>query len=304
LWSTILAGRVHTGTVINRKKHGELYHAEQTITPIKDASGNLTHFVSVVRDVTALKRAEEREVELRLARVVQQKLYPSRPPRIRGFDVAGAAYPADVTCGDYFDFIPMVDDTIAVVIGDVSGHGFASALLMAQTRAYLRSLARATSDPAEILSQVNTFLDADTEAERFVTLMLLRIDPRRRSFVYASAGHTPGYVIGPSGDVRRELGQTGMPLGLFSDAEFFTSDEIGLEGAELVLLLTDGITETTNTAEEFFGEGRALEVVRGRRHRAAREIVEELHAATREFAGPSPQVDDITAVVCKVLAGA
>ena len=107
LWSTISAGSVFTGTVINRKKNGELYHAEQTVTPVQDAAGNLSHFVSVVKDVTELKKAKEREVEMRLAHQVQQQLYPDRSPEVQGFDIFGAALPADATCGDYYDFIEM-----------------------------------------------------------------------------------------------------------------------------------------------------------------------------------------------------
>lgn len=106
LWSTILAGNVYSGTIINRKKSGELFHAEQTITPIQDRTGRPTHFVTVVRDITELKKAQAVEIEMRLAQKIQQNLYPTSAPKIEGFELGGVAYPADATGGDYFDFIP------------------------------------------------------------------------------------------------------------------------------------------------------------------------------------------------------
>jgi PAS domain S-box-containing protein len=114
LWTNILSGRVHSATLVNRRKDGALFHAEQTITPVRDDTGTITRFVSVMRDVTELKRAQERDVEMRLARTVQQKLYPPRAPAVAGFDLAGAALPADQTCGDYYDFLSMPDGRLGI----------------------------------------------------------------------------------------------------------------------------------------------------------------------------------------------
>jgi PAS domain S-box-containing protein len=301
LWADILAGNVYSGTPINKKKSGELFHAEQTITPIRNDVGNLTHFVSVMRDVTEIKKAEQREIEMRLARTVQKKLYPSKMPELPGFDVAGTAFPADATCGDCFDFIPLSDGCLGIVVGDVSGHGFGPALLMAETRAYLRSLARTTSDLTEILKQLNAFLCDDTEDERFVTLMLVRLDPTKRSFVYASAGHVPGYLTDASGSVKTVLDSTSMPLGIFPDeTEFTSSQEQTLVEGDVLLMMTDGVTECQNREDEFFGEKRALQVVAAERQKDAQQIVNGLYTAVRDFASASPPVDDITAVVAKV----
>jgi sigma-B regulation protein RsbU (phosphoserine phosphatase) len=301
LWTNVLAGNVFRGTPVNKKKNGELFHAEQTITPVRDDVGNLTHFVSVMRDVTDIKRAEEREIEMRFARIVQQKLYPSKSPDLPGFDVAGTAFPADATCGDCFDFIPMSDGCLGIVVGDVSGHGFSSALLMAETRAYLRSLARTTSDLGEILKQLNTFLCHDTDDERYVTLMLVRLDPARRSFLYASAGHIPGYLIDASGSVKTVLESTSMPLGIFPETEFASSQEQTLVEGDLILMMTDGVTECQNHEEDFFAEERALQVVAAERQSDAQEIVNKLYAAIRDFAPDIPPCDDVTAVVAKAL---
>src|SRR5262245_29372164 len=95
--------------------------------------------------------------ELRFAREIQQKFFPTAP-RIHGFDIGGASYPAALTGGDYFDFIPLPDGTLGLVVGDVSGHGFGPALLMASTRAYVRGLAQTYVDPTEILTRANRVL--------------------------------------------------------------------------------------------------------------------------------------------------
>lgn len=300
LWKSILAGNVHSGTLVNRKKSGELFHAEQTVTPISDEAGRITHFVSVMRDITVLKMAQAREVEMSLARAVQQKLYPLGAPELPGFDLAGAAFPASQTGGDYFDFLPAADGRMAIAVGDVSGHGFGAALLMAETRAYLRSLSKATADLGEILRQLNLFLCHDTEDERFVTLMLTLLDPERRTIVYASAGHINGYLLDSSGAVRRVLDSTGLPLGIFGETEYASSPEIPLAAGDLLLLLTDGAADTQDPGDAFFETDRVLRVVTEARHQGSAEIVQRLRSAIEDFARDSPQRDDITVVVCKV----
>ena len=300
LWKSILAGDVHSATLVNRRRSGELFHAEQTITPVSDEGGRITHFVSVMRDVTALKKAQEREVEMRLARIVQQKLYPVRAPEIEGFDLAGAAFPADHTCGDYYDFVPFPDGRIGIAVGDVSGHGFGPALLMAETRAYLRSLSETSADLGQILRRLNRFLCQDTEDERFVTLMVALVDPARRSLLYSSAGHIHGYVLDHTGAPRHVLGSTGAPLGIFGEADFPSSPEIPLAGGDLLLLLTDGAAEAQDPDGAFFETERVLRVVAVERHRSAAEIVGHLRTAIETFSRDSPQADDITVVVCKV----
>jgi PAS domain S-box-containing protein len=299
-WRRILAGEVHSGTLVNRRKNGELFHAEQTITPVSDDAGRITNFVSVMRDVTELKKAQVREVEMRLARVVQQRLYPACSPELPGFDLAGATFPADHTCGDYYDFLPAPDGRVGIAVGDVSGHGFGAALLMAETRAFLRSLARSATDLRDILAQLNLLLCQDTDDERFVTLMLTLLDPGRRSIVYSSAGHIQGFVLDRAGDTRHVLGPTGPPLGLFDESAFESSPEIPLAPGDLVLLLTDGAAEAQDPSGAFFETERVLRVVAEARQRSSAQVVERLRAAVEEFAQESPQRDDITVVVCRV----
>jgi sigma-B regulation protein RsbU (phosphoserine phosphatase) len=301
LWRTVLSGEVYRAAIVNRRRDGSTFPSEQTITPVRDESGRICKFVSVMRDVTALKRAQEQDVEMRLARLVQQKLYPGAPPRLAGFDLAGAAFPADQTCGDYYDFLPMADGRLGLAVGDVSGHGFSAALLMAETRAYLRSLARTERALDAVLDALNAFLVADTEDHRFVTLVLALLDPARRSLAFASAGHIQGYVLDAAGATKHVLRATSPPLGLFEDAAFTVGGELPLTKGDLLLLLTDGAAEAQRRDGSFFETERVLDVVREARGEGAERIVALIHAAVAAFAPGEPQRDDITAVVCRVL---
>jgi phosphoserine phosphatase RsbU/P len=299
MWKTLNEGRVFRETITNRKKNGELFLFEQTITPMKGPDGRLTHMVSVAKDVTELRKAARREGTLQLARSIQQRLYPEGPPEVPGFDIAGAAFVADEIGGDYFDFIPMPGEQLGIVIGDVSGHGFDSALLMAETRAVLRSTAQAKSDPGEILAIVNRVLAADMDKNRFTTMFVGRLHGPTRTLTYASAGHNPGYVLDRSGVLKTELPATGVPLGPFADATFATSSAVVLEPGELLLLLTDGVTESEAPDGAYFEFEASLDVVRSCRDRSAAEIVRRLYDAARAFGRGVPQNDDMTIVICK-----
>jgi stage II sporulation SpoE-like protein len=144
-----------------------------------------------MNDVSEQLLKQEQEVQLRLAHQVQQQFY--RPaPSLSGFDIAGAAYPAYETSGDYFDFITMPHGSLCIAVGDVEGLGFGSALVMALTRAYVRSFVALGLEVDQILTQVNRMLLQDLGDGFFVTLSL---DVRSRSLVYAGAGHVPGYIL-------------------------------------------------------------------------------------------------------------
>ena len=127
---------------------------------------------------------ERMRQEMRIAQIIQQKLFPTQSPDCPGFEIWGASYPAEETGGDYFDYINSIDCVIDIVVGDVSGHGYGPALIMSATRAYLRALATAHARLADVLAVVNRLLAADNGGDRFVTMLLARLDPGSRSLVY------------------------------------------------------------------------------------------------------------------------
>jgi sigma-B regulation protein RsbU (phosphoserine phosphatase) len=299
LWALLIAGKPFHGIIVNRKKSGQLYWSAQTISSMKDANGEITHFVSVLKDITELRKQQEQEFYLQIAHEVQQRLN-STVGTLLGFDIAGTVCSATLTGGDYFDFIAQPDGCLCVAIGDVSGHGFGAALVMAETRAYVRSYAILESDMGAILTRVNSALAADLAEEQYVTLLLARIDPRNRSVEYCSAGHTPCYLLRPSGEIGHVMESMGPPSGLFAGTQFCSSPAIPLDYGETLVLLTDGVTEATNSDEAQFGAERALEFIKCHPQNSAAELVRGIHETVCAFTGGGPPCDDITSVICKV----
>ena len=253
-------------------------------------------------EAKAQLEAERLRQEIRLAQQIQQKLFPAAPLPLAGLDIAGASFPAEATGGDYFDYIPMPDGGLAVVIGDVCGHGFGPALLMAELRAYLRAFLLTRTDVSEIVRLLNVALAGDTD--RFVTLLIARLDPGTRSLTYAGAGHLPGLVFDAAGNVKARLESTGFPLAVTPDGEYTAEQAPALEPGELALLLTDGIVEAHGPAEIVFGMDRVLGLVKQHHDRGAREILNALFEGVRAHCGPGVQLDDMTAIVIKAVEAA
>jgi serine phosphatase RsbU (regulator of sigma subunit) len=290
---------------------------ELAVTAMKNGArdyimkGNLRRLVPAVeRELSEAiqrrerKRAEEElrinQEQFRVAREIQQRLFPKTSPQSAVFDIAGASYPAEATGGDYFDYLSMADGCLGIVVADVTGHGVGPALLMAETRAYLRTLAMNANDAGDILTRTNRVLAEDVDFERFVTVILVRLDPRSQSLDYASAGHPSGYVLDAAGHVKARLKRLGVPLGIQPDIEYAASPVISLSAGDIVLLLTDGIEEAMSPDDAFFGVDPILDVVRAHSERTAREIVQALFQAVRDFSHDLPQLDDLTVVVVKV----
>ncbi len=224
--------------------------------------------------------------EFRAAQEIQQRLYPAEAPLLAGFDIAGAIYSAKSTAGDYFDYIPMLDDCLGVVVGDVSSHGMGPALLMSETRACLRTLAQIHGDVGEILTRANRLLAADASDFHFVTLAMVRLDPRDRSMVYASAGQR-GYLLHPGVDATI-LDSTSLPLGVNPDTVVPTATPIVLRPGDLLTFFTDGVIEAESPGHVRFGVARALQVIRSEREKPAQAIIESLHEEVLGFCRNQP----------------
>jgi len=250
------------------------------------------------RRLRAEVAARSSDIELHIAREIQQKLFPAAVPPVPGFDIFGIALPAGATGGDYFDYIPLPDDRLGIVVADVSGHGLGPALLMASTRAYLRALAVTHRDLSEILALANGILCQDTGDGRFVALLFASLDPATRSFVYVGAG-VEGYLLDASGAVTR-LDATSLPLGIEPGVAFPCSPPRVLEPGQAVLLFTDGLLEARSPDGSYFGIERVLEVARATQGQTAAGMARALCQAVRDFSQDRPQGDDITVVVIRV----
>lgn len=287
---------------VGLKKNGEEFPIEAAFSTLPMETKAL--HVAFLRDITERKRAEnelrENQEQFRVARDIQQHLFPHHAPQFEGLEIAGHSHPADATGGDYYDFLEMPDSSIGVVVGDVTGHGVGPALLMAEARAYLRILALGMLDAGAILTKANRVLSEDVGYERYITLFFARLNPAKRRIAYVNAGHIPGYIFGASGDVVSTLKRTGVPLGLRSQTIYQESTEIELASGQIVLMLTDGFEEAVGPDEEMFGTDRILDIVKKNRAGTADQILQALHNSLREFMGDRPQLDDLTAIVIKV----
>jgi len=299
LWETITSGKSYRGTIINKKKNGELYWSDQSITPLKDNNGNITSFVSVLKDITEQRMLQEQELQLNTAREIQQ-FYYNPTISVPGFDIAGHSYPADMTGGDYFDFIPMPNGCISIVVGDVTGHGIGAALIMAEVRAYLRAFTKQDNDPATILTKLNSELFTDLQSEQFVTLILAQINCKDSSIIYASAGHVPAFLINHSGKIDCIMESTGLPLGFMKDYKIENSKSIKLTEGNIAVFFTDGIMEAQSPKGEEYGLDRAIDFINFHKHNPSDKIVESLYQEVRSFSKTQPQEDDITSVICKM----
>ncbi len=237
--------------------------------------------------------------EFRIAQEIQRRLFPAEAPRLAGFDIGGAVYPAAATAGDYFDYIPLRDDCLGIVVGDVSSHGMGPALVMAETRACLRTLAQSHDDVGEMLTRANRLLVRDTDDLHFVTLALARLEPKTRRMTYASAGQR-GYLFDRGGNVR-VLDATSAPLGIEKEMCVPVAPPVNLEAGQLLVFFTDGVVEAESHGHVRFGAHRAVQLIQSEREKPAAQIVAAIYQAVCDFRGQHSQLDDITAVVVKVL---
>jgi GAF domain-containing protein len=269
-----------------------------TLGAMASVAGDLATGVERIRAGQELRR---QEADRRIAGGIQQRLLPKAAPRVTGFQIAGRLASAREVGGDCFDFIPVRaggQECLGVLVADASGHGVAAALLVAETRAYLRALALTCGDVGALLTLTNRRLASDLETGHFVTLLLLRLDPGSRSLVHASAGHCPGYVLDRQGRAKAVLASTGVPLGIDPANEFPAGPTTSLGPGEVALLCTDGLVEALSPDRALFGVERTLGIVRAHQGEAPDAILDALFRAVGDFS-VQPLQDDITAVIIK-----
>lgn len=251
-----------------------------------------------------LEERDRMRQSLFLAREVQQNLLPSANPQIEGLDIAGSSIYCDETGDDYYDFIisdANKDAQIGVAIGDVSGHGISSALLMAAVRSSLRQRSSLPGGAAEILSDVNRQLVNDVvDSGQFVTMFYLIIDPIKKHLQYVRAGHDPAIFYNPNTDGFEELGGTGMALGVDKNWNVKAYSKKSLKNGQIIFLCTDGIWEARNLQGEMFGKERICNIIGKNASLSADEIINIMIASLKSFQQGAQIQDDITMVVIKI----
>ena len=262
----------------------------------------------VINEMTVgLREREKMHQSMELAREVQQNLLPRGAPQQKGLDIAGRSIYCDQTGGDYFDFLevgPPGDNTIGLVVGDVSGHGVPASLLMATVRALMRQRSLLPGGPAQVINDVNMHLSRDVEdSGQFMTLFYLVIDPAHRSLQWVRAGHEPAVLYDPFRDVFEELRGSGVALGIDENWKYREEGRSGLLSGQVILIGTDGIWESRNSEGRMFGKEALLDLIRKNAAASAEEILGAIIDSVKHFQQDIEPEDDITLVVAKIKTG-
>jgi serine phosphatase RsbU (regulator of sigma subunit) len=264
------------------------------------------HYPQIVQDKLQLIRTRTRDQaldhekmtqELKKARQVQESLLPENLPELPGWELAVVLEPAHETSGDFYDFLPLPEGRLGLVIADVTDKGTSAALFMALSRSLWRTFAvDYPAEPEKTIAETNRRILADTHGGLFITLFYGILNFQDGNFYYCNAGHHPAYLVrGRDGSIE-ELGRTGIPLGVLKETSW-SRECINVEVGDALVLYTDGITDALNAEEQFYGQERLKEAVRRNCGKPAKEMHEALLAGVRDWVGGAQQFDDITLMV-------
>lgn len=279
-----------------------------TAADFEDVDGNafvllgfddLTRAIEAKRIALAEKLESERRTvrELEIAKEVQSRLFPQRRPPIRTLEYSGVCLQARQVGGDYYDFLDLGNERLGLVIADISGKGIGAALLMANLQANLRSQsAVAVNHPERLVRSVNQLFYENTPANAFASLFFSEYDDQKRCLRYANCGHLPALLLRSDGSLER-LESTGTVLGLFSEWDGSIEEREFLAG-DILVLYTDGVTESFNETGEELGEQQLIDVLQRHRDLPPPELLTSVLDLIRKFSA-GEQFDDITLIVAK-----
>jgi phosphoserine phosphatase RsbU/P len=236
--------------------------------------------------------------ELEIAATIQRVLLPNKSPRIDGYDVAGKNKTAQLVGGDYYDFIPIDTKRWAICIGDVAGKGLCAALLMANLQATLRSQTPLANSAKDCIEHSNQLLVNCTASDRFVTCFYGVLDHFEHSLTYCNAGHDPPLLL--KNDLIH-LQADDLVLGTFTDLTY-SQKTIRIDPDDVLVLYSDGVTESKNIHDEEFGHERLSRIITMNRSLPADRMTDAIINEVCSYSAGCPQADDITVVVMKRVA--
>jgi anti-anti-sigma factor len=247
---------------------------------------------------------ERMQKEMQVAQEIQHSLLPGKVPDISGYDIASLYRAAKEVGGDYYDFVAVDEDTLGVVVADVSGKGVPGSLVMTMIRTALRMEARGNHSAAEVMARMNDFVTEDMKKGMFVTIFYVILDSKNRIISYASAGHNPMILFRAETNETFFLNPRGFPVGIsLPDESLFRRsidvEKVKLKKDDMLVIYTDGVTEAMNDSREQYGEDRLLALIKTCGKKSPDEFIDLLNEDIREFTGGYPQNDDITVVAVK-----
>ena len=236
--------------------------------------------------------------DVELAAQVQRMFLPTHLPSIPGLEIAGIMQPASGVSGDYYDYIPIDEHTIQIVIADVAGKGVPAALLMSATAAALQLEARAERDILEVVNRVNSGIHSVSGGNRFVTLLLAEIDARNQSVRYVNCGHNPALLFQKKTHDVAPMNSSCFPIGMF-DSFACAINPAHLSAGDILVLYTDGVTEAENLQGEEFGMERLSELIRRGHAMSADALMNHILETVTDFSRDVGFTDDATILVAK-----
>jgi sigma-B regulation protein RsbU (phosphoserine phosphatase) len=246
---------------------------------------------------TVQRQRDELLNDVELAAQVQRMFLPLAKPSIPGFEFAGMMLPARGVGGDYYDYIPLDDHRLQIVVADVSGKGVPAALLMSATAAAMQLEANHERNMQEMLGRLNAGILAVSDGEHYVTLMVAEIDTRKRALSYINCGHNPGLHFHAQTGVVTRMDSSCLPIGLQEEENCeLASAELG--SGDVVVFYTDGITEAENQQGKLFGVERLSATIRGSSSLSAEDLMASIYNTAADFCGDAFN-DDVTIVVVK-----
>lgn len=252
-----------------------------------------------VKMTEAIIRSEKLGQEITVARDVQMGTLPKRMPELEGYDIAGTFTPTDQTGGDLYDFVPLSDRQLFLLMGDATGHGIGPALSATQVRAMLRVALRLGASLDDAFRHINDQLVEDLPDDRFVTAFFGLLDAAEHRVRFHSGGQGPiMHFHAASGDYSWYEPST-FPLGYMDQANLGVARAVELEPGDILGLISDGIYEYENEAGQQFGQAGLMEVVNAGHGETMETLVAKIMDATYTHGGTVPQADDITIVLIR-----
>lgn len=246
---------------------------------------------------------ERLQHEMELAKQIQSLLVPKKSPALPGYSLGMLYRAAQEVSGDYFDFIDLGRGRWGIVVADVSGKGIPGGLVMAQTRATLRTVALASASSREVLTKTQRLLDPDLREDMFITLSYLVLDVAKRQISLSRAGHL-GALVYRQAQGRCEMEMpAGIAIGIADPDTFdrkLSEKMIKLNPGDFIFLYTDGIDEASDEANQLFGLNRLVKCLVASASLRAEKIITRVEQAVRAFAGNVPQNDDMTMIAIKI----
>jgi len=259
-----------------------------------DASSISIEKAILHQQILAKKKLEE---QISIAKDVQLSILPSQPPIIDGYDIDAVCIPTHEIGGDYFDYIPIVEEKIGIVLADVSGDGVPAALIMAAFRAMIRNQVRTEEQTTKVMNFLNEQLPDFCRKRDFITAVYGKLDFAQHIFTYTNCGHNPPIIINSAGSVE-VVDEIGPTLNLVQDADY-KSTRIKMKSGDSIVLYTDGVIEIFNNDREEFGIERLKNILISSADNTASSIIKNVINSTKEFSQQEYFRDDFTILVIK-----